>query len=70
MNTVKSFKIALIFQDMDYEKFAGQHGVSKQFISQLLRGKTQSKRIEKAIDKFILRQMKDLKKHLNNEISA
>jgi hypothetical protein len=70
MDETKLFRIALIVRDMDYQKFAEQHGVSKQFISQLLAGKTQSKRIEKAIDEFVLGQMKDLKNYLNNEIAA
>ena len=64
MRLQTEFKIALLISNMTYNSFAHKHGVSKQLISQLLTGKTQSKRIEKIIRDFTNKQMILMKKYL------
>jgi len=68
MNSEIKFRLALILTNMTFKSFAEQHGLSKEYISQIISGKMNSKRIETAVADFIKIQMIVLQSHLNNDI--
>jgi len=74
INIIQQFKIALILANMDYKKFADQHGVCKQHVSQTVAGLSvglrKSSRIENAIKEFTNSQMIVLRTILNKKAAA
>jgi hypothetical protein len=65
---IKLFKLALLFNDLDYKQFGKLLNVTGQCVSQVANGKLKAPRVEFAILQYTKREIPELRKFFNSII--